>query len=50
MHDLVIRNALLLDGTDSAPVRGDLGVTQGLISAVGKVNGPAKETLQTAWR
>jgi len=45
MHDLVIRNALLLDGLGSAPVRGDLGVTQGLISSVGEVEGPAKETL-----
>ena len=45
MHDLVIRNALLLDGTGSAPVRGDLGVTQGLISAVGKIKDPAKETI-----
>jgi len=45
MHDLVIRNALLLDGLGSAPVRGDLGVTQGLISSVGEVKGSAKETL-----
>ena len=45
MHDLLIRDALLLDGTGSAPVRGDLAVTQGRISAVGEIKEPAKETL-----
>src|SRR5258706_9949659 len=45
MHDLVIRNALLLDGIGSAPVRGDLGVTQGRISAVGKIKNSSKETI-----
>ena len=46
MHDLLIRNALLLDGLGSAPVRGDLGVTQGRISAVGETKESAKETIQ----
>src|SRR5476649_2210159 len=45
MHDLIIRNALLLDGLGSAPVHGDLGVTQGRISALGKIQDPAKETI-----
>src|SRR5258705_1409100 len=45
MHDLVIRNALLLDGLGSDPVRGDLAVIRGRISAFGKANGPAKETI-----
>ena len=45
MHDLAIRNALLLDGLGSEPVRGDLGVTQGRISLVGKTGEPARETI-----
>jgi N-acyl-D-aspartate/D-glutamate deacylase len=45
MHDLVIRNALLLDGLGSSPVRGDLAVTQGRISKVGKAKDPARETI-----
>ena len=45
MHDLVIRNALLLDGLGSPPVRGDLGVTEGRISALGKIEDSSKETI-----
>ncbi len=45
MHELVIRNALLLDGRGSAPVHGDLAATEGRITAVGEVTGPAKQTL-----
>ena len=36
MHDLVIRNALLLDGLGSKPVHGDLAVAHGRISEIGK--------------
>jgi N-acyl-D-amino-acid deacylase len=36
MHDLVIRNALLLDGQGSVPARGDLGVSDGKILEIGK--------------
>jgi len=36
MHDLVIRNALLLDGRGSPPVRANLAVKDGIISAIGK--------------
>jgi N-acyl-D-amino-acid deacylase len=35
MHDLVIRNALLLDGLGSLPVRKDLAVKGGIISGIG---------------
>jgi N-acyl-D-aspartate/D-glutamate deacylase len=45
MHDLLIRNALLLDGLGSVPVRGDLGVTQGRISAIGEIKNSAKEII-----
>ena len=36
MHDLVIRNALLLDGLGSPPVHCDLAVKGGRISEIGK--------------
>ena len=48
MYDLLIRNALLLDGLGSPPQRGDLAVTDGRIAAVGKamwVRGPGRAAL-----
>ena len=45
MHDLVIRNALLVDGLGSQPGRGDLAVSDGIIQAVGKVDAAGKETV-----
>ena len=45
MHDLLIRNALLLDGLGSAPRHGDLAVSGGSIAAVGDASGEAKETI-----
>ena len=45
MHDLVIRDALIIDGTGSPPRRGDLAVMDGKIAAVGRVEGPAKEKI-----
>ena len=45
MHDLLIRNALLLDGLGSPPARGAVAVKDGRITAVGAVDGASKETL-----
>src|SRR5258706_9582244 len=45
MHDLVIRNALLIDGTGSPPFYGDLAVSDGKIRSIGKVKDTAGETL-----
>src|SRR4051812_43454399 len=45
MHDLLIRNALLLDGLGSPPARGDLAVSDGRISAMGSVDESARETI-----
>jgi N-acyl-D-aspartate/D-glutamate deacylase len=45
MHDLAIRNALLLDGLGGAPVHGDLAVADGRIAAIGRGVGAARETL-----
>ncbi len=46
MHDLVIRNALLLDGLGSVPVHGDVAVSDGKIVEIGKIKAPSKETIQ----
>ena len=48
MNDLVIRNALLLDGLGSAPVHGDLAVKEGRISGIGKVDGSARESVDAS--
>ena len=45
MHDLVIRNALLLDGLRSPPKQGDLAVRNGLIVEIGKVASSSKRTI-----
>jgi N-acyl-D-aspartate/D-glutamate deacylase len=45
MHDLVIRNALLLDGLGSAPMAGDLAVSQRKISGIGKNLGQSKQAI-----
>src|SRR5689334_10883062 len=45
MHDLVIRNALLLDGLGSPPRTGSLAVSEGKISQIGSVEGPARQAI-----
>src|SRR3954469_19645334 len=45
MHDLVIRNALLLDGLGSPPVVCDLAASGGKIIEIGSVTENAKETI-----
>ena len=45
MHDLVIRNALLVDGLGSPPKRGDLAVKDGKIRETGKASLPGKEII-----
>lgn len=45
MHDLVIKNALIVDGTGAKPVHGAVAVTGGKIVAVGKDVGAARETV-----
>jgi N-acyl-D-amino-acid deacylase len=44
-HDLVIRDALLFDGSGAAPARGDLAIEGGRIAALGTVAGDSKRTL-----
>ena len=44
MHDLIIRNAQILDGSGADPVAGDVAVSAGRITEVGRITaglGPA---------
>ncbi len=45
MHDLIIKNGTLVDGTGSAPRRADVAIAAGRIRAVGERLGPAREEL-----
>ena len=45
MFDLVIRDALLLDGLGSPPRRGGVAVKDGRIAEVGRILGSSRETV-----
>jgi len=45
MHDLVIRGGTIVDGTGAAPFTGDVAITDGRITAVGAVDGPARQEI-----
>jgi N-acyl-D-amino-acid deacylase len=45
MIDLAIRNGLIVDGTGLPAYRGDLGVVDGKITAIGRVVSPARHEL-----
>jgi N-acyl-D-aspartate/D-glutamate deacylase len=44
-YDLVVRGGLVVDGSGRRPFEGDVGVKDGLVSAVGTVEGAASEEL-----
>ena len=46
MHDLVIRNALIVDGIGTARYVSDLAVSGGRIAAIARNPGPARETIE----
>jgi N-acyl-D-amino-acid deacylase len=48
MHDLVIRNALLVDGLGSVPRHGSLAVAGGRITAVGDDAGAGRQAIDAA--
>jgi predicted amidohydrolase len=45
MHDLIIRNGVIVDGTGAARYRGDVAVDGGIITEVGAVSGAARRTI-----
>ena len=48
MHDYLIKGATIVDGTGTSPRNGDIAIAEGKITAVGKVDGSAKETIDAA--
>ena len=48
MHDYLIKDATIVDGTGTPPRKGDIAIAGGKIAAVGKAEGPAKETIDAA--
>lgn len=44
-HDIVIRGGDIVDGTGAEPVRGDLAMDNGLITAVGEVEGRGSQEI-----
>jgi urease alpha subunit len=45
VHDLVIRSGTIVDGLGAEPFTGDVAVTDGRITEIGRVDGPARETV-----
>ncbi len=45
MHDLVVRNGRIVDGTGAPAFAGDVAVTDGRITEVGAVDGAARRTI-----
>ncbi|NND65950.1 MAG: amidohydrolase family protein, partial [Halioglobus sp.] len=48
MHDLVIRNGKLYDGTGAPPVSADVAIDSGHISAVGEVSNSGREEIDAS--
>lgn len=48
MHDIIIRNGTVYDGTGAEPIRADIAIDNGLISSVGQVEGDAREEIDAA--
>ncbi len=47
-HDLIIRNGTLIDGKGGPRFTADLGVTDGKITAIGKIDGAATNTIDAS--
>lgn len=45
MHDLIIRNGNVHDGTGAAPFEADIAIENGCVSAIGKIEGVARSEI-----
>lgn len=50
MHDLIIRDAEIIDGSGAPRRRGDLAIADGRIAAIGGVHGPARREIDAGGR
>lgn len=50
MFDVVIRNGLICDGSGAPPFRGDVGIRDGRIVAVGEIAGEARQMVDAGGR
>lgn len=41
MLDVLIKDALIVDGTGAVPFSGDIGVADGVITEIGSISSPA---------
>ena len=48
MHDLIIRNGTIIDGSGESRFTGDIAIDDGKITAVGEVNDPAKQEIDAS--
>lgn len=48
MHDMVIRGGNVVDGTGASAINGDVAITDGLITEVGKVDGRGRREVDAA--
>ena len=48
MHDLVIRDGLVVDGSGQKPLHADVAVDEGIITAVGEISEPGREEIAAA--
>ncbi len=46
MHDLLITGGLIVDGTGAEPMRADLAVADGVVTAIGSDLGGSKRTIE----
>ncbi|MEM7017858.1 MAG: amidohydrolase family protein [Pseudomonadota bacterium] len=45
MYDIIIRNGSIVDGTGTEPVKGDVAIKDGVIAAIGEIEGDATEVI-----
>ena len=50
MYDSIIRNGLVVDGNGGAPYTADLGISNGLITDIGRVSGTAEQVIDADGR
>ena len=44
-YDLAIRNGMIIDGSGNPRFRADVGVKDGVVTTIGRLNGTAGETI-----